>query len=206
MITDWSRAATGTPMQRFGGLIPCTARGALGDREDEQVGRQAEASFLDWLAINRDGLRKTAYLLCGDWHLADDLVQDALTRLFGVWGRVSDSGNPGPYTRKILVNLYLDHRRRPSRREIPQAQLPDTPDAGSANGVDGDRERLIRALRQVPDGQRAVLVLRYWEDLSIEQTAQILRTSTSNVRSQSSRGLDHLRAALEPDSVTEEVL
>jgi RNA polymerase sigma-70 factor (sigma-E family) len=171
-------------------------------REDEQVGTQAEVSFLGWLATNREGLRKTAYLLCGDWHLADDLVQEALTRLFGVWGRISGSGSPGPYARKILVNLYLDHRRRPSRREIPLAQLPETPDVGPANGVDGDRERLMRALRQVPNGQRAVLVLRYWEDLSIEQTAQILRTSTSNVRSQSSRGLEHLRAALEPDSIT----
>jgi RNA polymerase sigma-70 factor (sigma-E family) len=154
------------------------------------------------VTTSRDGLRKTAYLLCGDWFLADDLVQDALTRLFGVWGRVSGSGDPGPYARKILVNLYLDHRRRPSRREVPLATLPDHGSAEQANAVDGDRDRLMTALRQVPNGQRAVLVLRYWEDLSVEQTAQILGTSASNVRSQASRGLEALRAAMEPDPIT----
>jgi RNA polymerase sigma-70 factor (sigma-E family) len=166
------------------------------------VAKKTDADFLGWVAASRDGLRKTAFLLCGDWFLADDLVQDALTRLFGVWGRVSASGDPGPYTHKILVNLYLDHRRRPSRREMPLAQLPDASSAAQPSPVDEDRDRLMAALRQVPSGQRAILVLRYWEDLSIEQTARIVGTSASNVRSQASRGLDALRAALEPDSVT----
>ena len=161
---------------------------------------QGEADFLGWVSTSRDGLRKTAYLLCGDWFLADDLVQDALTRLYGAWGRIAGSGDPGPYARKILVNLYLDHRRRPARREVPSAELPDT-GAEQPNGVDGDRDRLMTALARVPNGQRAVLVLRYWEDLSIEQTAQALATTPSNVRSQASRGLDALRAALEPDAM-----
>lgn len=163
--------------------------------------KQGEADFLGWVSTSRDGLRKTAYLLCGDWFLADDLVQDALTRLYGAWGRIAGSGDPGPYARKILVNLYLDHRRRPARREVPSAELPDT-GAEQPNGVDGDRDRLMTALARVPNGQRAVLVLRYWEDLSIEQTAQALATTPSNVRSQASRGLDALRAALEPDAMT----
>lgn len=170
------------------------------------MSKRADEDFLAWLATSRDGLRKTAYLLCGDWYLADDLVQDALTRLFGVWGRVAGSGSPGPYARKILVNLYLDHRRRPSRRELPQAQVLDTPGLEQANGVDGDRDRLMTGLRQVPAGQRAVLVLRYWEDLSIEQTAQILGTTPGNVRSQASRGLEHLRAALDSATTAEETL
>jgi RNA polymerase sigma-70 factor (sigma-E family) len=166
------------------------------------VGKQGDADFLSWVATSRDGLRQTAYLLCGDWFLADDLVQDALTRLFGVWGGVSASGSPGPYVRRILVNLYLDHRRRPSRREVPLAEPPDMGSVERPSPVDGDRDRLMAALRQVPNGQRAVLVLRYWEDLSIEQTAQIVGTSASTVRSQASRGLDTLRAALQPDPVT----
>ena len=166
------------------------------------MGKQAEADFLGWVTTSRDGLRKTAFLLCGDWFLADDLVQDALTRLFGVWGRVSASGDPGPYARKIVVNLYLDHRRRPSRREVPLAEWPDRGIAEQPNAVDGESDRLMTALRQVPTGQRAVLVLRYWEDLSIEQTAQLLGTSAGNVRSQASRGLDALRAALGTDPVT----
>jgi len=163
------------------------------------VGTSAEADFLGWVTTSRDGLRKTAYLLCGDWFLADDLVQDALTRLYSVWGRVSASGDPGPYARKILMNLYLDHRRRPARREVPVARLPDPLGVDQHNSVDGDRDRLMAALARVPKGQRAVLVLRYWDDLSIEQTAHALGTSASNVRSQASRGLDALRAALDPE-------
>lgn len=165
------------------------------------MARQGDVDFLGWVSTSRDGLRTTAFLLCGDWHLADDLVQDALTRVFGVWGRVSGSGDPGPYARKVLVNLYLDHRRRPSRRETPTADLPDRA-LDQPHAVDGDRDRLLAALRLVPKGQRAVLVLRYWDDLSIEQTAQLLGTSASNVRSQASRGLEALRAALEPDRTT----
>ena len=160
------------------------------------MAKQSDADFLGWVSTSRDGLRKTAFLLCGDWFLADDLVQDALTRLFAVWGRVSGSGDPAPYARKILVNLYLDHRRRPSRREVLLAELPDRRAAEQPNSVDGDRDGLMTALKQVPAGQRAVLVLRYWDDQSIEQTAQILGTSPSNVRSQASRGLDALRAAM----------
>ena len=163
------------------------------------MGRQAEADFLGWVTTSRAGLRKTAYLLCGDWFLADDLVQDALTRLYVVWGRVSSSGDPGPYARKILMNLYLDHRRRPGRREVPVAYVPESLGVDQHNWVDGDRDRLMTALARVPKGQRAVLVLRYWDDLSIEQAAHALGTSASNVRSQASRGPDALRAAFEPE-------
>jgi RNA polymerase sigma-70 factor (sigma-E family) len=165
------------------------------------VRRQAEADFLGWVSASRDGLRKTAFLLCGDWFLADDLVQDTLTRLYGVWGRVAGSGDPGPYTRRIMMNLYADHRRRAERREVPSSEVPDRA-VDQPNSVDGDRDRLMAALARVPRGQRAVLVLRYWEDLSIEQTAQALGTSPSNVRSQSSRGLEALRAAWDADSMT----
>ena len=161
------------------------------------MGRQSDADFLGWVTTSRDGLRKTAYLLCGDWFLADDLVQETLTRLFGVWGRVSGAGDPTAYARKMLVNRYVDHRRRPARRELPFAELPDVRGAEQPNSVDGDRDRLMNALSRVPKGQRAVLVLRYWEDLSVEQTAQILGSGVNNVRSQASRGLDALRAALE---------
>lgn len=157
---------------------------------------QVEAEFLAWMTAARPRLRTSAYLLSGDWHLADDLVQEALTRLCAVWPRVSRTGTPDAYARRVLVNLSLDHRRRPARREVPLAELPDSPAAEQVNGVDGDRDRLMAALARVPKGQRAVLVLRYWDDLSIEQTAQLLGTSASNVRSQASRGLDALRAAL----------
>ncbi|WP_245715196.1 sigma factor [Nocardioides szechwanensis] len=85
----------------------------------------SETDFRDWAAASRSRLRRTAYLLSGDWHLADDLVQDALTRAYAVWPRVARGGQPDAYVRKILLNLYLDHRRRPARREDSRAELPD---------------------------------------------------------------------------------
>jgi RNA polymerase sigma-70 factor (sigma-E family) len=136
-----------------------------------------------------------AFLLCGDWFLADDLVQDACTRMFSVWERVSASGSPDAYARRVIVNRFLDHRRRPSRREVPVEVLPDAQVVPSDAGEAGDR--VIEALADLAPGQRAVLVLRFWEDLTIEETATVLGTSVGNVKSQSSRGLAALRTALE---------
>lgn len=155
-----------------------------------------ETDFRDWVAEERDNLRTTAYMLCGDWHLSDDLVQDALTRLFAVWPRVTAKGDPKGYAHRILVNLYVDHRRRPWRREEPTAEPPEPAPHVDSHPADGVRADVIAALADVPPGQRAVLVLRYWEDMSVERTAYVLSTSTGNVKSQSSRGLTALRAAL----------
>jgi RNA polymerase sigma-70 factor (sigma-E family) len=159
------------------------------------VKQSAEADFRDWVSARRPRLRKTAFLLCGDWFLADDLVQDACTRMFAAWDRVASSGYPDAYARRVMVNLYLDHRRRPSRREEPVEALPDSPTVDSDDDERGDR--VVEALSGLAPGQRAVLVLRFWEDLTIEETASVLRTSAGNVKSQSSRGLVTLRAALE---------
>lgn len=155
-----------------------------------------ESDFRGWVAEGRAGLRRTAYLLCGDWYLADDLVQETLARMFSVWERVTRSGPPDAYARKVLLNLALDHRRRPSRREVAAAVLPERASPEEAAYVDGDGPAVIAALQDVPAGQRAVLVLRYWEDRSIEETARLLGTSEGNVKSQSSRGLTALRSAL----------
>lgn len=158
------------------------------------MGTDVDADFRRWATANREGLRRTAYLLCGDWFLADDLVQDTLIRLVAAWPRLMGSGNPAAYARRVLLNLYLDHLRRPGRRERPTTTVPDHP--APEPGGPGYREQLISALREVPPGQRAVLVLRFWEDLSIEQTAQSLNTSPGNVKSQTSRGLATLREAM----------
>jgi RNA polymerase sigma-70 factor (sigma-E family) len=153
-----------------------------------------ELDFRGWASSRRGALRRTAFLLSGDWYLADDLVQEAFTRVFGVWQRVIRGGEPDAYARKVLLNLYLDHKRHPTRREEP---LAEPPQGEAAEPEDlGTRDQLIAALRAVPPGQRAVLVLRFWEDLSVEQTAQVLNTSGGNVKSQTSRGLTALRAAL----------
>lgn len=154
----------------------------------------AEQDFRSWVAGHRSALRSTAFLLSGDWHLAEDLAQETLTRMYAVWPRVAPTGSPDAYARRVLVNLVIDQRRRPWRREQPAEILPEPPAAPPPG--DGSREDLIAALREVPAGQRAVLVLRFWEDLSVEQTAHAMGTSTGNVKSQTSRGLDALRAAL----------
>lgn len=158
--------------------------------------QDVEDDFRVWATASRDRLRRTSYLLCGDWHLADDLVQEALTRAFAVWPRVVARGTPDGYVRRILVNLYLDHRRRPARREDARAELPETASYGATAETFGDRQQVVAALATVAPGQRAVLVLRYFDDLSVEQTARVLGRTTGHVKSQTSRGLDALRAAL----------
>jgi RNA polymerase sigma-70 factor (sigma-E family) len=164
------------------------------DGEEHDVSATADEQFRGWATAQRPGMRRTAFLLCGDWFLADDLVQDALVRIFDAWPRLAGAPDLTRYSRRVLVNLYLDHRRRPSRREQPTDTVPDT--AASQFEDPGSRELLLDALSRVPKGQRAVLVLRFFEDFSVEQTANALSTSTGNVKSQTSRGLVALRQAL----------
>jgi len=193
MLTELC-ASTTQPLAR---QVPCSNRAPRARlvREDARVKQSAEGDFRGWVSARRPRLRKTAFLLCGDWFLADDLVQDACTRMYSVWDRVAASGTPDGYARRVIVNLYLDHRRRPSRREEPVELLPDSLAVDSDDDVNGDR--VIDALGDLAPGQRAVLVLRFWEDLMIDEAASVLGTSVGNVKSQSSRGLAALRAALE---------
>lgn len=153
-----------------------------------------ETEFRAWAEESRPRLRMTAFMLTSDWYLSDDLVQETLMRLFVVWPRVVKTGTPDAYARRVLINKFLDSRRRSWRGEVPQESLPDLPAVDPY--IDPRREEVVAALRNVPDGQRAVLVLRFWDDLSVEQTAQVLGCSTGNVKSQTSRGLDALRRAL----------
>ena len=152
-----------------------------------------EDSFREWAQNRRESLRRTAFLLSGDWHLADDLVQDCLVKVYARWHRIEALDNADGYVRKVLVNVFFDHVRRPARREMTVEVVPDRLD--HAHDALDYRDQLIAALRDVPPGQRAVLVLRYWEDLSVEQTAAALGKSVGNVKSQSSRGLAALRNA-----------
>jgi RNA polymerase sigma-70 factor (sigma-E family) len=133
-------------------------------------------------------LRRTAYLLCGDWHEAEDLTQAAFVRLYLAWGRVRVDGAHA-YARRVLLNEFLGRRRR---RERPVDTVPDRPDP--AGGSPDDRLDLSAALRAVPPRQRAVVVLRYWEGLSVDQTAAVLGVTPGTVKSQSARGLAALRA------------
>jgi RNA polymerase sigma-70 factor (sigma-E family) len=162
---------------------------------------RAVPSFREFATARRAALRRTAYLMCGDWHLADDVVQDALARLYADWPRLAARGPVEAYARKVVVNGVLAHRRRPWRREVAAPVLPDVPDPRSADGApdgadDGTRDVLLRALAGLGPSQRAVVVLRYWDDLPVDEVARVLGCSTGNVKSQAARGLAHLRDAL----------
>jgi RNA polymerase sigma-70 factor (sigma-E family) len=147
-------------------------------------------------AMARAGaLRRTAYLLCGDWTHAEDLVQTALVRLYVAWRRASKADNLDAYVRKILLRCWLDENRRGRGREVSVAELFDTPETAVPPPDEqiGLRDALLAALARMPPGQRACVVLRYWEDLSVAQTAAVLDLTESTVKSQSSRGLALLR-------------
>jgi RNA polymerase sigma-70 factor (sigma-E family) len=161
------------------------------------LGRRPDAGFVAYYEARAATIRKTAFVLCGDWHLAEDLTQIAFTKLYQVWHRLERHDTLEGYVRQVLLRAFLDNGRRPWRREY--ATTPDSPilDAAvPATAGSDERDELLAALAQVPPRRRAVLVLRYWEDLSVDQVAELLGCSAGTVRSQASRGLNDLRAAL----------
>ena len=155
-----------------------------------------EADFTAYVAARRARFYRTACLLCGDPHRAEDIVQDALARLYGAWDRVSRMQNPDGYVRRIIVNAHYSDRRRPWRRESA-AEPRDVPVEPGFPAEDADAIRA--ALRALPAGQRRVIVLRHIWDLTIEETATELRISTGTVKSQTSDAVAGLRRALAAD-------
>jgi RNA polymerase sigma-70 factor (sigma-E family) len=156
----------------------------------------SEAEFSELVAARSHALRRIAYLMCGDWHQAEDMVQDAFFKLYTAWHRVQAGDGLDAYLRTILIRTCIDERRRGWwRRESPSAVVPDVVDHATGS-PSGDREMLVAGLRKLAAGQRAVLVLRFWEDLSVEETAGILGCSVGTVKSQTSRGLAALRAVI----------
>lgn len=153
-----------------------------------------DTEFGEFLDSRAAVMRRTAYLLCGgDWHRAEDLVQTTLTKIYVAWPRIRQDGSIDAYSRKIMVRAAIDDSRRAfRRRESVVDQLPETPTyRGFDEAVD-----VRRALAKLPAGQRAVVVLRYWEDLSVEETARTLGRSEGTVKSQSAKGLATLRRLL----------
>ncbi|GAA0808907.1 RNA polymerase sigma24 factor [Spirilliplanes yamanashiensis] len=145
----------------------------------------------------RPHLVRTATLLtAGDPHLAEDLVQSTLTKLYVSWPAVQKADNPDGYVRRVLVNALTDERRRIwRRRERSVAELPDTAGAEPAGGPVA--EPLRQALRDLPPKMRAAVVFRYFYDLDVADTAHALGCSEGTVKSQTARALDRLRAALD---------
>lgn len=168
------------------------------DQRDEQA-------FAEYFSARRDAVRRTAFLLCGDWHRADDLAQTAFVALHRHWRKVRDPQALDAYVRRTVVRAVIDESRRPWRRERFVDAVPDGPGLGGTgppadrDGL-GDsvatRQALLDGLRRVPPRQRAVLVLRFLEGLDVTGAAKVLGCTEGTVKSQTARGLEALRAAL----------
>ncbi|MEV7596857.1 SigE family RNA polymerase sigma factor [Kitasatospora sp. NPDC089797] len=144
-------------------------------------------------------LLRTAYLLAGDRHGAEDLVQQALERAYVHWTKVRAADDPNAYVRRILIN---EHARRFRRRPVEHL-VEAFPDRPAPVGPDpDDRAVLLAALAALPPRQREAVVLRYWEDLSESQTAAAMDCSVGTVKSQAARGLAKLRAASSRNGLT----
>jgi RNA polymerase sigma-70 factor (sigma-E family) len=155
-----------------------------------------DAEFGEYLDSRAAVMRRTAYLLCGgDWHRAEDLVQTTLTKIYVAWSRIRRDGSVDAYSRKIMVRAAIDESRRAyRRREAVVDAVPEVEATG--NPAVEDAVDVRRALAQLPAGQRAVVVLRYWEDLSVAETAAALGKSEGTVKSQAAKGLASLRRLL----------
>lgn len=148
--------------------------------------------FEAWVHARGGALARTAYLLTGDLHLAEDLVQDTLARVAQHWRRVSRKGNPDAYARQVMHNLSIDRWRRRSVRP-PEVLTDSHPEVGGA-GPDLERRLVLRdALAQLTPRQRAVVSLRFYEDLTEVQAAEVLGCSVSTVKSQTRDALAKLR-------------
>lgn len=161
---------------------------------------QARADDYAQFAVARAGhlYRSACLLTAGDTHLAEDLVQETLGRLYVRWARVSRAENPAGYAQTVLTRTFLAHQRRGSSTERATDVLPEH----AAEGGPGDvplRLTLLQALARLPAKDRAVVVLRYWEDRSVEETADALNSSSAAVRTRCTRALGRLRALLGED-------
>lgn len=154
-----------------------------------------DAEFGEYLDSRAVVMRRTAYLLCGgDWHRAEDLVATTLLKIYVAWPRLRRGASVDAYSRKIMVRSAIDEARRAfRRRESVVDELPEV--AESRDGMD-EAIDVRRALARLPAGQRAVVVLRYWEDLSVSETAEVLGKSEGTIKSQTAKGLATLRRLL----------
>lgn len=157
---------------------------------------EARRQFAEFFTARYDVVRRTAYLLCGDWHWADDLAQLAFVRLAAAWHSVRDRQSLDAFVRTCVVRAYLSESRRVfKRRERSMAELPESPGDDTAEAT---TRRLVfaRALDLLPARQRATLICRYYQGLDIAETAAAMGCSEGTVKSQTARGLTTLRRVL----------
>lgn len=154
----------------------------------------SDEEFEEYVRTRLPGWRRVAYLMAGDWDRGDDVVQRMLTDLYRTWPRASQAASLDAFVHTILTRRLLDERRLRWARVRLTDDIPDR--ASPARSGAEDRLDLIEALRRIPPRQRAVLVLRYFHDLGVEETAQALGCAPGTVKSQTSRALTTLRRYL----------
>ncbi|GAA4254245.1 SigE family RNA polymerase sigma factor [Dactylosporangium darangshiense] len=165
-------------------------------------GSSADQEYVEYVTARQPALRRLAYVLSGDSHCADDLVQQTITTLYVRWSKIRQAGNLDRYVRSMLVNAFIDERRLAWSKVRLFAEPPHIPDrtAPGQNEVE-DRSVLRAALAQVPRRQQAVLVLRFIYDLPVAEVADMLGVTVGTVKSQTSHGLNALRRLLSERSV-----
>jgi len=152
-----------------------------------------DAGFDAFVVARMGALLSYAHVLTGNRHTAEDIVQSALARTAVAWSGVRDKDNPEGYVRRAIVNEYLNTRRARRFFERPTADLPDEDAADSAFADADERDAMWSALGKLPPGQRAVIVLRYYEDLSELEIASVLGIAPGTVKSQAAKAMAHLR-------------
>lgn len=151
--------------------------------------------YVEFLASRSPRLHRTAYLLCGDRHRAEDIVQATALTLYLKWRKVRAADNLDGYVHRMLVREFLGQRRLRWAGVLLTDRLPERPLAPPPDDLE-NRDAVLAGLARLPAGQRAVIVLRYFSDLSVAETADALNCSTGNVKSQTARGLTTLRRVL----------
>lgn len=162
---------------------------------DKQGGADELRDFHEFVALRSPSWMRTAYLLVGHREAAEDLVQSALERTFVRWRRVRRMELPEAYVRRVIINTAHDAWRKAQRTPTDGSDPEDAATPAHDDHADGVALRisLLRALDDLPHGMRTVVVLRYWEELSVQEVADLLHCSTGNVKAQASRGLERLR-------------
>jgi len=160
---------------------------------------ETDDEFTAFVEARWSTLYRTAYLMVGEHGAAEDLVQTALSKAYVAWAKVRIAESAEAYVRKVLVNTALSTFRRRSSTERPTADLPET--SGLHHGTEADRTWLIRELARLPQRQRTVVVLRFYEDLSVAETAAAMGCSEGTVKRQSHLALNKLRETLGPELV-----
>nr|WP_221377186.1 SigE family RNA polymerase sigma factor [Actinoplanes polyasparticus] len=167
--------------------------------EQQSTRTTRDREFTAFVESAATRLRRSAYLMCRDWHLAQDLTQQTFTKMYVVWNRIRTGTNLDAYSRRVLMNLVFDQQKRRSGSEIVLAEMPDQPDGADGGGAPDLHLTLVDALAQLTVDDRAVLVLRHAEDHSVDTVASILGISVSAAKMRDTRALSRLRSLLGDD-------